>query len=143
MTGKTSVSLTLNKERCKLTVGGDLGKCFDIKVIYFDLDKSEVQPQAAVDLVKILDVLNQKPTMKLDIRSYTDSRQTHQYNEFLSERRVKATMNWFVKNGISPDRLTGRGYGETKLVNGCSDGVKCSEEKHQANRRSEFIITAL
>ncbi|KRB59179.1 OmpA family protein [Flavobacterium sp. Root186] len=143
MTGKTSVLLTLNKERCKLTVGGDLGKCFDIKVIYFDLDKSEVQPQAAVDLVKILDVLNQKPTMKLDIRSYTDSRQTHQYNESLSERRVKATMNWFVKNGISPDRLTGRGYGETKLVNGCYDGVKCSEEQHQANRRSEFIITAL
>ncbi|MEP7094943.1 MAG: OmpA family protein, partial [Flavobacterium sp.] len=92
---------------------------------------------------KILDVLNENPTMKLDIRSHTDSRATHQYNEALSERRAKSTIDWLIKNGVVKNRLTGRGYGETQLVNECSDDVKCTEEQHQANRRSEFIITAL
>ena len=112
-------------------------------MIYFDLDKSNIRKEAAMDLEKILDVLNQNPTMKLDIRSHTDSRQTFKYNEALSERRVKSTMGWLIKNGIDSSRLTGRGYGETQLVNKCSDGVKCNEEEHQLNRRSEFIITAL
>ncbi|WP_309641414.1 hypothetical protein, partial [Flavobacterium sp.] len=59
------------------------------------------------------------------------------------DRRAKSTMAWLVKNGVEESRLTGKGYGETQLVNKCADGVKCSEEEHQANRRSEFIIMAL
>ncbi|MFE3849480.1 OmpA family protein [Flavobacterium sp. LB3P45] len=141
--GKTYLPLTLEKSKCKVTIGDDLGKCFGIKMIYFDLDKSNIRKEAALDLEKILDVLNQNPTMKLNIRSHTDSRQTFKYNEALSERRVKSTMGWLIKNGIDSTRLTGRGYGETQLVNKCSDGVKCSEEEHQLNRRSEFIITVL
>jgi len=141
--GKTYLPITLEKSKCKVTIGDDLGKCFGIKMIYFDLDKSNIRKEAAMDLEKILDVLNQNPTMKLDIRSHTDSRQTFKYNEALSERRVKSTMGWLIKNGIDSSRLTGRGYGETQLVNKCSDGVKCNEEEHQLNRRSEFIITAL
>ncbi|WP_298220407.1 OmpA family protein, partial [Flavobacterium sp.] len=70
-------------------------------------------------------------------------RQTFKYNEKLSDRRAKSTMAWLVKNGVEADRLVGKGYGESMLVNRCADGVKCSEEEHQANRRSEFIITAL
>ena len=112
-------------------------------MIYFDLDKSNIRTEAALDLEKILVVLNENPTMKLDIRSHTDSRATHQYNAALSDRRAKSTIKWLIKNGISPNRLTGKGYGETQLVNKCSDGVNCTEEEHQANRRSEFIITAL
>lgn len=81
--------------------------------------------------------------MKLDIRSHTDSRQTHKYNEELSDRRAKSTIKWLVKNGIDSNRLSGRGYGETQLVNGCSDGVECNEDQHQMNRRSEFIISDL
>ena len=141
--GKTYLPLTLEKSKCKVTIGDDLGKCFGIKMIYFDLDQSNIRKEAALDLEKILDVLNQNPTMKLDIRSHTDSRQTFKYNEALSERRVKSTMGWLIKNGIDSTRLTGRGYGETQLVNKCSDGVKCTEEEHQLNRRSEFIITVL
>ena len=112
-------------------------------MIYFDLDKSNIRTEAAIDLEKILDVLDSHPTMKLDIRSHTDSRQTHKYNEALSNRRAKSTIDWLIKNGIDPGRLTGKGFGETQLVNECSDNVKCTEEQHQANRRSEFIITAL
>lgn len=70
-----------------VTIGDDLGKCFNIKMIYFDLDKSNIKVEATLDLEKILDVLNQNPTIKLDIRSHTDSRQTFKYNQALSERR--------------------------------------------------------
>jgi outer membrane protein OmpA-like peptidoglycan-associated protein/tetratricopeptide (TPR) repeat protein len=141
--GKTNLPIALEKSTCKVTVGDDLGKCFGIKMIYFDLDKSNIRTEAALDLEKILAVMNDYPTMKLDIRSHTDSRASHQYNEALSDRRAKSTIQWLVKNGISPKRLTGKGYGETELVNKCADDVPCTEEEHQANRRSEFIITAL
>lgn len=142
-TGKTYLPIALENDKCIVAVGDDLGKCFKIKMIYFDLDKSNIRQEAALDLEKILDVLNQNPTMKLDIRSHTDSRQTFKYNQALSERRAKSTINWLIKNGINANRLTGKGYGETQLVNKCSDNVECSEEEHQLNRRSEFIITAL
>lgn len=141
--GITNLPIALEKAKCKVTVGDDLAKCFGIKMIYFDLDKSVIKKEAAFELEKILDVMKQYPAMKLDIRSHTDSRQTAKYNEALSERRAKSTIAWLVKNGVNSSRLTGKGYGESQLVNQCSDGVKCSEEEHQANRRSEFIVVSL
>ena len=145
--GRTKLDFALEKEVCKVAVGDDLGKCFGIKMIYFDLDKYNIRSEAALDLEKILDVLNQNPTMKLDIRSHTDCRQTVQYNQILSDRRAKSTIDWLVKNGIDSSRLTGKGYGETQLVNDCgcepTNKSNCTEDQHQMNRRSEFIITAL
>ena len=141
--GRTNLPIALEKEKCQVAIGDDLGKCFGIKMIYFDLDKYNIRAEAALDLEKILDVLTQNPTMKLDIRSHTDSRASNKYNEVLSENRAKSTLDWLVKNGIESSRLTGKGFGETQLVNNCSDDVKCTEEEHQLNRRSEFIITAL
>jgi len=141
--GKTNLPIELEKEECQVTIGDDLGKCFGIKMIYFDFDKSDIRLEAALDLEKILDVLNQYPKMKLDIRSHTDSRGSFKYNEALSDRRAKSTINWLIKNGINKNRLVGKGYGENKLVNKCSDGVDCTEEEHQLNRRSEFLITEL
>jgi outer membrane protein OmpA-like peptidoglycan-associated protein/tetratricopeptide (TPR) repeat protein len=145
--GRTNLNFALESEVCKVAIGDDLGKCFGIKMIYFDLDKYNIRTEAALDLEKILDVLNQNPTMKLDIRSHTDCRQTAQYNQILSDRRAKSTIAWLVKNGIAPDRLTGKGYGETQLVNDCgcepTNKSNCTEEQHQMNRRSEFIVTAL
>ena len=141
--GKTHLPIALEKAQCKVTIGDDLGKCFNIKMIYFDFDKSNIRVEAALDLEKILDVLNQNPTMKLDIRSHTDSRGTFKYNESLSQRRAKSTISWLIKNGVDKSRLTSKGYGENQLVNQCKDDVNCTEEEHQLNRRSEFIITAL
>ena len=123
--------------------GTDLAKIFDISIIYFDLDKWNIRPDAAKDLQKIVEVMKQYPNMEVAIRSHTDSRQTHRYNEILSEKRAKSTLEFMVKNGIERSRLTAKGYGETELVNGCSDGVPCSEEEHQKNRRSEFIVTKM
>ena len=140
---KNELNLGFEKALCKVAVGDDLGKCFGIKWIYFDFDKSIIREEAALDLAKILDVMTQYPNMKIDIRSHTDSRGTSKYNEGLSGRRAKATKDWLIKNGIPANKLSSKGYGETQLVNQCSDGVKCTEEEHQQNRRSEFIIMAL
>lgn len=109
--------------------------------IYFDLDKSKIRSDAKIELEKIVSIMNQYPTLEIDVRSHTDSRAEDSYNLALSERRVQSTINYLVKRGISRSRLTGRGYGESKLVNDCSNGVKCSESQHQRNRRSEFVIT--
>ena len=147
VTGETKLDIQLESTICRVAVGDDLGKCFGIKMIYFDLDKSNIRKEAALDLAKILDVLIQNPTIKLDIRSHTDCRQTAKYNMALSDRRAKATIAWLVSKGIDSSRLTGRGYGESQLINDCgcepTNASNCTEEQHQMNRRSEFIITAL
>jgi outer membrane protein OmpA-like peptidoglycan-associated protein/tetratricopeptide (TPR) repeat protein len=145
--GSTDLPIALEKAECKVTIGGDLAKCFGIKMIYFDLDKSFIRTEAAFELEKVLDVMKQYPKMKIDVRSHTDCRQTAKYNMALSDRRAKSTIAWLVKNGIDSNRVTGRGYGETQLVNDCgcepTNQSNCTEEQHQANRRSEFIVTAL
>ena len=141
--GKTELPIELEKAVKAIPLDGDLADVFGINLIYFDLDKWNIRPDAAVDLAKILDVLEQYPNMKIDIRSHTDSRASFKYNERLSERRAKSTLEWLVKNGIAKERLTSKGYGETQLVNKCADNDKCTEAEHQLNRRSQFIITAL
>ena len=141
--GTTNLPIALNKEGCELTVGTDLAKCFGIKMIYFDLDKSYIRKDAALDLEKILDVMQQYPKLKIDIRSHTDSRQSFKYNESLSDRRAKSTRAWLISKGIDSSRLTAKGYGEYQLINKCADGVECTEEEHQLNRRSEFIVVAI
>lgn len=143
VSGKTNLPITTSKKLKEIKVGTDLAKTFDIKIIYFDLDKSKIRPDAAIDIAKIIEVMKEYPKMKVDVRSHTDSRQTFKYNEALSDRRVKSTIEWMIKNGISKDRITGRGYGENQLVNKCADGVECTEDEHQLNRRSEFIITEM
>lgn len=142
-TGKTDLPIQLEKRIKQVKVGDDLADVFGINYIYFDLDKWDIRPDAAVDIAKVLDVLMQYPTMSIDIRSHTDSRASHKYNQKLSERRAKSTRDWLISKGIAPERLTSKGYGETQLVNKCADGVQCTEEEHQKNRRSQFIITAL
>ena len=141
--GRTELNIELEKTQKPIKPGDDLADIFGINLIYFDLDKWNIRPDAAIDLAKILDVLEQYPTMKIDIRSHTDSRASNKYNEKLSDRRAKSTMQWLIKNGISADRLTYESLGEKELVNKCADDVECTEAEHQLNRRSEFIITAL
>lgn len=126
-----------------LQVNDDLFKRLQLKPIYFDFDKAIIRKDAAIELMKIVEVMRQYPTMKIDVRSHTDSRGNDTYNLNLSDRRVKATIQWMTKQGIEASRLTGRGYGETQLLNGCSNGVRCTDAEHQVNRRSEFIIVAI
>lgn len=141
--GKTDFPIVLDKRIIPIVVGTDLAKTVDIPMIFFDLDKSIIREDAAIELEKIVAIMQQNPLMKVDIRSHTDSRQTAKYNEGLSNRRAKATMDWLIKNGIDTNRLTSKGFGESQLINRCSDGIECDETEHQSNRRSEFIVVSM
>lgn len=138
--GKTGLPMALERNQTPIAEGIDIAKVLGNIIIYFDLDKSFIRPDAAMELSKIIEVMKANPAIKVDVRSHTDSRQTHSYNESLSDRRAKATVAWMVKEGISKDRLSGKGYGESQLINQCADGAECTEAEHQMNRRSEFII---
>lgn len=137
---EVATTIPLDQDQYKLEQGLDLAKALSLRHIYFDLDKSNIRKDAKVELEKIVEVLTQNPTIKIEIGSHTDSRQTKQYNQGLSQRRAKSTLDYLVKRGIAKSRLTAKGYGETQLVNNCADGVKCSEAEHQLNRRSTFVI---
>nr|WP_315163493.1 OmpA family protein [uncultured Flavobacterium sp.] len=143
VSGKTDLSLALEQRTKPIQIGTDLAKTLNISIIYFDLDKSFIRKDAAFELEKVVAVMKQNPNMYIDVRSHTDSRQTQQYNKELSERRAKSTIEWMIKQGIESSRLTGKGYGETQLINKCADGISCTEQEHQANRRSEFIIISM
>jgi outer membrane protein OmpA-like peptidoglycan-associated protein len=137
---EVSTTIVLDQDQYKLEQGLDLAKALSLRHIYFDLDKSNIRPDARVELEKIVEVLTQNPSIKIEIGSHTDSRQSKQYNQALSQRRAKSTLDYLVKRGIAKSRLTAKGYGESQLVNTCADGVKCSEADHQLNRRSTFVI---
>ncbi|MAZ71552.1 MAG: flagellar motor protein MotB [Flavobacteriaceae bacterium] len=118
----------------------DLGCRLNLQPIYFDFDRYNIRPDAAVELAKILAAMREYKDLIIHIESHTDSRAPFKYNERLSEKRAQSTLNWLVDKGIDRSRLSAKGYGETQLVNKCSDGVECTEEEHQLNRRSMFII---
>jgi len=139
--GLREVILLLEKEEVPFQVGDDLAVTLNIPIIYFDFDKSNIRPDAAAELEKVVVVMKKYPTLKIDVRSHTDSRGRDAYNKKLSQRRNVSTRAYIVSRGIDASRLIGAGYGEERLVNKCSNGVKCSEEEHQLNRRSEFIVT--
>ncbi|KQO34736.1 flagellar motor protein MotB [Flavobacterium sp. Leaf82] len=126
-----------------IAVGTDLAKTLNIPMNFFDLGKATIRKSSEPQLQKIVDVLKQYPSLKLDIRSHTDSRQSAANNMILSEKRAQSTKNWLISKGVDGNRLSAKGFGETQLVNKCADGVKCTEQQHQQNRRSEFIITNL
>ena len=135
--------IVLEKEKLQFHIGEDLAQKFALLPIYFDLSKSEIRPDAMVELLKIKNVLIEYPNLTIEVRSHTDSRDSHENNQKLSDRRAEATVKWLVENGIDEKRLSGVGFGETRLLNFCADNVECSEEAHQLNRRSEFIVTGL
>ncbi|AEH01681.1 OmpA family protein [Lacinutrix sp. 5H-3-7-4] len=137
-----ALKLNLTPEKRAAEVGTDLFVLLDLNPIYFDFDKSYIRPDAQVELQKVINYLNEYPSVSIDVQSHTDSRGRDAYNKSLSQRRNTSTKNWIIEKGkISKSRISGRGYGETQLVNRCSNGVKCSEEEHQQNRRSMFIVT--
>lgn len=134
------IDFQLQKNKEELIPGTDLAKVLNIPIIYFDFDKSNIRPDAQVELEKVYAVMLEYPELRINIRSHTDSRGSDAYNQSLSERRAKSTREYLISKGINAQRLTSEGLGESELVNNCSNGVPCSEEEHQKNRRSEFIV---
>ncbi len=113
---------------------------FRLEDIYFDLNKWNIRPDAAVELDKLVAIMEKYPTLEIELRAHTDSRGSDAFNEKLSDKRAKSAAAYIVAKGIEINRLQGKGYGETLLLNECGDGVKCSSEQHQWNRRVECKI---
>jgi outer membrane protein OmpA-like peptidoglycan-associated protein len=145
--GEVNMNNSLNLSLGKVEVGMDLAKMIDIKPIYFDLGKSKIRPDAAAELDKIVQVMNEYPNMFIELGSHTDCRSSAAANLKLSTARAQASASYIVKKGINKMRITGKGYGETRLLNncGCEGKVKsdCPEFEHEKNRRTEFLITRL
>jgi len=145
--GEINMNETLNLSLGKVEVGMDLAKMIDMKPIYFDLGKSVIRKDAALELDKIVQVMNEYPNMSVELGSHTDCRSGAASNMKLSAQRAKASAAYIVKKGIDKTRIVGKGYGESKLLNNCACEGKvqstCTEEEHSVNRRTEFIITKL
>ncbi len=108
--------------------------------IYFRFDKHNISQDAANELDRIVEIMKENPGLIIEAASHTDSRGPRTYNQKLSERRAQSTVNYIVSKGISRNRITAKGYGESQLINNCKDGVRCGIEKHKLNRRTEFVI---
>lgn len=113
-----------------------------LKSIFFDFNDDKILPEAEKDLAYLKSLMDQYPDLVIELSSHTDSRGDNEFNKKLSQRRANSTKSWLVEEGITPSRIKAVGYGETKLLNKCKDKVKCTEEEHQLNRRSEFKIIA-
>lgn len=121
-------------------IGKEISKLYEINSIYYDLDKADIRLDAAEELDKIVEFLTDNPQMNLELGAHTDARASTGYNLKLSQRRAESAVNYIIRKGIKKDRIKPKGYGESQLINECSDGVECPEEMHQQNRRTEFKI---
>ena len=121
----------------------ELGKKFKVDNIYYDYNKATVKKSALPNLRKVLYILMDNPQITIELGSHADSRGSDAYNLDLSQRRADAAVEYIVKQGIDRGRIKSKGYGETVLVNECGNDVKCSDEAHGKNRRTEFIIVGI
>ena len=151
MEGKTIPESLLKKEMTDTTfqviitmdrpeIGKEISKLYEINSIYYDLDKADIRTDAAEELDKIVQFLTDNTQMNLELGAHTDARASTGYNLKLSQRRAESAVNYIIRRGITKDRIKPKGYGESQLINECSDGVECPEEMHQQNRRTEFKI---
>jgi outer membrane protein OmpA-like peptidoglycan-associated protein len=113
-----------------------LNKTFVLENIYYDLDKFNIRDDAAIELDKLVQILKDNPTVKIELSSHTDSRATDSYNNKLSQNRAQSAVDYIVTKGIDKERMVAKGYGETQLI--IKDAK--TEEEHQKNRRTEFTI---
>ena len=134
------IDFYLERDQITAGFGDDLAKLLQLSTIYFDFDKYNIRKDSEVEIEKVIAAMEKYPSLKLKVNSHTDSRGAASYNLWLSQKRAESTVNYMIKKGISSDRLVSEGFGETKLLNECADGVKCTAAQHEINRRSEFII---
>ena len=111
--------------------------------IYYDLDKYDIRADAAAGLDKLVMILTDNPGITIELSSHTDSRSDDKYNDLLSQRRAESAVNYIIAHGVASSRITAKGYGERQLINHCANGVACSEEEHQQNRRTEFKVVSM
>ncbi|MVT09094.1 OmpA family protein [Chitinophaga tropicalis] len=115
-------------------------KTFKLENVYFDLAKWNITPASMPELDKLVSLLKENPDWKVELATHTDCRASDSYNLKLSQRRAESIVGYLISKGIAASRLVAKGYGETRLLNRCADGVRCTEAEHQVNRRTEFTI---
>ncbi|MBU2926601.1 OmpA family protein, partial [Winogradskyella psychrotolerans] len=115
-------------------------EAINLEPIFFEFDESNITAQAAFELDKLVQIMNKYPEMVIKATSHTDNRGTDTYNNALSDRRAKTTVQYVISKGIDEARITGEGKGETEPKVDCSGG--CTKAQHAENRRSEFIIVS-
>ena len=120
-----------------------MGDVVSIDNIYYDLGNSTIRPDAARELNKMVATMSRYPSLVIEIRAHTDSRGDAATNKDLSTRRARAVADHLASKGISRKRMLATGYGESMLVNNCTDGIICTENEHQRNRRTEFKVLAI
>lgn len=116
------------------------GAIIELTNVYYNFNDATLRPDALKDINALLKVMRDYPELEIELSSHTDSRASHAYNIGLSQRRAESVVNYLKQNGIASHRVIARGYGETSLKNHCADGINCSEEEHQRNRRTEVKI---
>lgn len=118
-------------------------KTFVLEHIYYDFDKAYIRSDAQEPLAEIIKILEDNPTLVVEIGSHTDARASKRYNMRLSARRAEAVVRYLIKRNLSKNRLEAKGYGEDVPTNECEDEIPCTEEQHQRNRRTEFRVVGL
>ncbi len=141
--GKTPDPATLIQEVTNITLDTTivldqliLEKAIVLDNIYYDLNKADIRPDAALELNKLVKILKDNPAIRIELSSHTDSRSSDEYNLTLSQQRAQAAVDYLVSQGIAADRMVAKGYGETKLLIPNAQ----TEEEHQTNRRTEFKV---
>ncbi|MCX2681608.1 OmpA family protein [Galbibacter sp. EGI 63066] len=118
------------------------GKKFVLEDMHYDFDKHNIRKDATIILNELVTIMRKHPTLKIELSSHTDSRGNNAYNMSLSQSRAQSAVDYLVSKGIARNRMTAKGYGESQLLNECSDGVSCSSEAHEENRRTEVKVLA-
>jgi outer membrane protein OmpA-like peptidoglycan-associated protein len=120
-----------------------IDKAIRLDNIYYDYNKWDIRPDAAIELDKLVKIMQENPEINIELSSHTDSRGKDKYNMTLSQNRAQSEVNYIISKGIDASRIYAKGYGESKLLNRCGNGVQCSEEEHQLNRRTEFKVVKI
>ncbi|QNR86103.1 OmpA family protein [Pedobacter riviphilus] len=136
-TGLTTSSVLTQNLHLEAVV---INKAIKLENIYYDFDKWNIRADAAIELDKLVKIMTDNPTIWIELNSHTDSRGKDSYNLNLSQKRAESAVQYIISRGINKNRIAAKGYGETQLLNKCGNGVNCTEEEHQLNRRTEFKI---
>jgi outer membrane protein OmpA-like peptidoglycan-associated protein len=131
-------NLFIKLEMCAELI--DCNKAIRLNNILFDLDKYFIKEAAKPELNRLVRFMKDNPTVRVELSSHTDSRASHEYNQTLSQNRANSSVDYIVSQGISRDRIVAKGYGESRLLNECADGVNCTEAQHAINRRTEMKV---
>ena len=115
-------------------------KAIALNNIYYDFDKWDIRPEAEIDLNMLLSFMKENPEAQVELSSHTDARGDDAYNLILSQKRAQSAVSWLVMHGVNENKIKPVGYGESKPVNNCVNNIKCSEDEHQRNRRTEFKV---